>query len=358
MKILQLFGFGDTNTLLTIAFRRLGLHCDALFSNHAFVTQYPAWTKKYPELAEGCYHWDSSNMYDPYTVAELFKFCRRYDLIIAHPPAGAYAWLIGRPYCMWDGGSGNFAFNDFFERKNKDITNHEIIRRSYQKAAWNYFNDIDVLYKAWPAMSWSHHRASYMPLPTDCEVFQPQDIPRSEHFTAFMPTRQEVVNKGIEQILQGFKAFTTLVPDAQLLITRYGSDVPITEYFIQELALQDHVQWVPLVPKQQLATLINTADVVIDQLGRGAVGGVTVQSMACAQRVIVDANNTWYTEQLGEALPVLTARTANDVYIRLLECYTTSHTHLKHSARAFILRHFEYNTVAKRMLKQLEEIQT
>jgi hypothetical protein len=117
VRILQLFGLGDTSTLLTVAFRRLGMDCDLLLSNRAFVTQYPTWTKQYPELADGCYTWDKSNTLDPRTIADLYRFVRKYDLIFTHPPGGADAWNFGVPFVMWDGGSGNFIMSTHHESK-------------------------------------------------------------------------------------------------------------------------------------------------------------------------------------------------------------------------------------------------
>lgn len=355
MKVLQLFGLGDTSTLLTVGMRKLGMDCDLLLSNRAFVTQYPAWTRNYPELAHGCYQWDKSNTLDPRTISDLYKFVRRYDLVFAHPPAGADAWNFDVPYVLWDGGSGNFFMSTKHEgSRASDQIKHQTVRRSYKKAKWVFFNDINVIYLAWNNVSWKHERYCYMPLPVDTDVFQPMKQEPDEHFIIYMPTRQEVYIKGIEDILQGFKRFTAHAPDAKLYMTQYGSDVPITQFLIEQLELEPYVKWVHLVPKTQFAQNINRADVVIDQLRLKALGGVAVQAMACEQRVIVAAKEEWYKEQLGEAPPILNANSADDVYMRLLECYTKKHHNLKKRARKYVLKHFEYNKVASKIKNVLE----
>ena len=358
MKVLQLFGLGDTSTLLTVGLRRLGVDCDLLLSNRAFVTQYPAWTRNYPELAHGCYQWDKSNTLDPQTIADLYKFVRNYDLVFAHPPAGADAWNFDVPYVMWDGGSGNFFMSEKHEGKRvSDQIKHQTVRRSYKKAKWVFFNDINVLYLAWHNVPWAHENYSYMPLPVDTQVFQPMKVEKDNEFIVYMPTRQEVHIKGIDDILQGFKQFTAHAPDARLYITQYGSDIPIVQHLIEVLELEDKVKWVRLVPKTQFAELINRADVVIDQLKLNALGGVSVQAMACEQRVIVAIKPEWYKEQLGEVPPVLNAHTANDVYMRLLECYTKKHHNLKKKGRKFVQKHFEYNKVALKVNNTLKELE-
>ena len=360
MRILQLFGLGDTSTLLTVGLRHSGMDCDLLLSNRAFVTQYHAWTRNYPELATGCYQWNKANTLDPRTIADLYRFVRKYDLVFAHPPAGADAWNFDVPYVLWDGGSGNFFMNAKHEgRRTSDQIKHETVRRSYKKARWIFFNDINVIHTAWEHMPWKHDRYCYMPLPVDTSVFHPMNTEKFDTFVVYLPTRQEENIKGIGDILQGFALFTTHAPEAQLWITQYGSDVPVTRYLTEELHIQDKVRFVPLIPKTQFAELINRVDVVIDQLRLNALGGVTVQSMACEQRVIVAANEQWYKDALGEAPPILNAHSAQDVYLRLLECYTKKHQNLKKKARKYILKHFEYNTVANKVKERLQtEIQS
>jgi hypothetical protein len=43
---------------------------------------------------------------------------------------------------------------------------------------------------------------------------------------------------------------------------------------VNKYGIEDSVAWVPVVPKPKLAEIMNRADVVIDQLTRGVLGGV------------------------------------------------------------------------------------
>ena len=355
MRLLNLFGFGDTAILLTRSFRRLGVDCDAMFSSRAFQTQGPKWTKKYPELDHGIYTWDSSNLQDPRPVAQLMKFCRQYDMLIAHPPSSTYAWMTGTPYCTWDGGSGNFTFDSRSISRKRDIYTHEMSRRSYKHAHYNFMNDIDVYYNAWPQMKWHHDRAGYMPLPVDTDLFKPMDTQPNEQFTIYIPTRMEIMNKGLHLILQGLKSFTTEYPHTSIKITRYGSDVPVMEHLIEQLELDDYIEWVPVVPKQTFAQLLNHADVVIDQLSRGAVGGVTWQALACETPAICAVHHPWYTEQLGTKAPILNAWTPDMLAYHLADVYEDRIGHMP--MREYIQEHFHPDNVARKMLHILEEEQ-
>jgi len=82
-------------------------------------------------------------------------------------------------------------------------------------------------------------------------------------------------------------------------------------------------------------------------------GGVSVQSMACKQRVIVNANEQWYNEQLGALPPVLNAKNKHQVLQRLIEAYTNDHNELREQAYTFVHAHFKHTTVAKNILSIL-----
>ena len=360
MRVLQLFGLGNTAALLTVGLRRLGVDCDLMLSNRAFITQYPKWTSDYEELNGHAYLWDKFDMQTPQTLADLLKFVRRYDLIHVHAPGANWAWLFDRPYVLWDGGSGNFIMSESFEppEGTSGKYNHEAGRRGYKRAKYVFYNDINVIYTCARKMPWLRgHKYGYMPLPVDTDVFRPMKVVRPiDAFTVYNPTRQEWGWKGIPDILEGFKMFTQDVPDALLLITQYGSDVSVTRFMIQHLGLQNNVRFVPLMPKQDFARLINAVDVIIDQVKIHSVGGVTVQAMACEKPVIVAANQRWYNEQLGEGIPIVNAKDESGVYQALLDVYYGKHRTIGKDAREFVRRYHDYRVVSKKVLEVYENI--
>jgi hypothetical protein len=364
MKILQLFGLGNTATLLTAGLRQLGVDCDILLSNRHFITQYPKWTSNYPELDGHVYMWDKSDMRDPMTVVDLFKFCRRYDLVSCHPPAAVYAWMFGRPYTMWDGGSANFVMDKKYQSPSyQERLTHESARRGYKDADYVFCNDINVIYQVMKKMSWMHDRYGAMPLPVDTDVFTPDkeiyDKRKSEdeRFIAYLPTRQAYIIKGIDSILRGFKQFVEdCCPDALLRITYYGADAKFTAVMCRYLGILENVEFIRLVPKPEFRNLINMSDVVIDQVALGAIGGVTVQSMACEKPVIVNANQRWYNEQYGEGIPVVNARDVEGVYQGLRDVHNGKYGDLGKPARDYVRRNHHYTKIARGVLKVYESI--
>jgi glycosyltransferase involved in cell wall biosynthesis len=178
----------------------------------------------------------------------------------------------------------------------------------------------------------------------------------NKNFTAYLPTRNTWLIKGFEHILKGWKLFIQDVPDAKLYITYYGSDAKFTARMVEYLGIKDNVEFIRLVPKERFAEMINASDVIIDQVHLGAIGGVTVQAMACEKKVIVNANQKWYREQYGETVPIVNARDANGVYQALLDVYYKKYNGLGKDARRYVKRNHSYEVVAKKVKERYEDI--
>ncbi len=356
MKLLNLFGLGDTSMLLTVGLNRLGIETDLLLSNKMFKTHLPSWMREFPELENHTYVWQAEDAMDFQTVRQLGKFCNKYDHIIAHAPAAVYHHIFKNPFSIWDGGSAHFVWNNIRLSIDALQFDKEAARRGYYAAKHILCNDIDVYYNWLPKPLID--RATPIPLPVDCDTFKPMNIKHYDNrFVVYFPTRQISELKGIRPILEGFKRFTEEVPESIMLISKYGRDVPYTRYLIEALGLQKHAEFIDIVPKQQFAQNLNKADVIIDQIVLGAIGGVTVQAMACEKPVIVNANQDWYREHY-ETIPVNNASNAERIEFILKLLYYNKDSYFfdlhNREARQFILKYHEYNKVAERLLEVIE----
>ena len=355
MKLLNLFGLGDTSMLLTVALNRLGIDTDLLLSNKMFKTHLPSWMRDFPELENHTYVWQAEDAMDFQTVLQLGKFCNKYDHIIAHAPGAVYHHLFKKPFSIWDGGSSHFLWNNIRLSIDAIQYDKEAARRGYYRAKHILCNDINVYYEWLPRNL--IERATPIPLPVDCDTFKPMiclSKVEDDPFIVYFPTRQISELKGIRPILEGFKQFTEEVPESILLIAKYGRDVPYTRYLIEELKLQDNAKFVDIVPKQEFAAALNYADVIIDQVVLGAIGGVTVQAMACEKPVIVNANQDWYREHY-DLVPIINAKDSEGVYNGLLTAHITHWNGIKELGRKFILKYHEYNKVAERLVEVIEQ---
>lgn len=353
MKLLNLFGLGDTSMLLTVALNRLGIDTDLLLSNKMFKTHLPSWMRDFPELENHTYVWQAEDAMDFQTVRQLGKFCNRYDHIIAHAPAAVYHHLFKKPFSIWDGGSSHFLWNNIKLSIDAIQYDKEAARRGYYRAKHILCNDINVYYEWLPKNL--VERATPIPLPVDCDTFKPMNLRHYDHrFVVYFPTRQISELKGIRPILEGFKAFTEEVDETIMFVSKYGRDVPYTRYLIEHLGLQKHAEFIDIVPKQQFAQNLNKADVIIDQIIVGAIGGVTVQAMACEKPVIVNANQKWYKKHYEE-VPIFNAVDSVGVFDALRIAYIFRNAGTMKLSRKFILKYHEYNKVAERLVEVIEQ---
>ena len=355
MRLLNIFGFGDTSMLLTVALNRLGIETDLLLSNKQFKMHLPAWMRAFPEIENHIYVWQAEDAMDFQTVRQLGKFCNKYDHIIGHSPAAVYHHLFKKPFSIWDGGSARFIFNETVLSLSALQFDKEAARRGYYAAEHIICNDLDIYYRWLPKAVVK--RAIPIPLPVDCETFRPMtvlDKCSDDPFIVYFPTRQIAEGKGTRPILEGFKQFTEEVDETIMLIAQYGRDVAYTRYLIEELELQNHARFVTIVPQPQFAVALNSADVIIDQIICGSIGGVTVQAMACGKPVIVNANQKWYKKHYEE-VPIFNAVDSVGVFDALRIAYIFRNAGTMKLSRKFILKYHEYNKVAERLLEVIEQ---
>lgn len=370
MKVIQVYGLGDTGILLTTGLNRLGVDTDLLVTNVDHAGHLPAWTNKYPELEDRVYvHRREDNM-DPFTVIDFGRFVNKYDLAILHQPAGRSAYALKIPFHLWDGGSSRVYFPPK-RLKNPPVEAEQAeARRSYKNARVVHASDIDMFYKLFHVpkrakrwMFWrknepKYSNARYTPLPVDTDLFRPLDVEPFEDFTIYLPSRQESV-KGTYQMLQGIRMFkySNAIHESErekfkIMMPQFGQDGVMLPHWLKEMGLTKHWLRVPLYSKPDFAKALNKCHVVVEQLLLGGYGGVAAQAMSCGKTVIVNAWRPWYEEQLGEYPEFLFAKTAFDVGAQLAHAYDfwkRDYWKMGERAREYIVRNHDYMKVAQRV---------
>jgi len=343
VRILNLFGLGDTSLLFTEHMNALGEDAYLLLSNRQFTTQYPGWMRKYQHLKDKIMVWDCADLMDPNTLLSLGHYANTFDMVLVHSPGQVYCDLFKVPFCIWDGGNSEEYWNP---HRHYEVS-VEGARRAYRHARWTFLNDIDTLYK----FGHNFPRRSFMPLPVDLETFHPVPVPGHDDFIIYFASRQVEVHKHIEAILRGIALFAQQRTDVTLWIANYGNDLPLSKMWVKDLGLGPITQYVPLATKQKFNQMLNMADVVIDQLALGACGGVTWQALASGVPVIVNAYSPWHREQYGELPPVGNARSAEDVAYWLQVYYE-----FRQRAQQridFVRRHHDAYKVTERVLEMM-----
>jgi len=366
MRVIQVYGFGDTPILITHALNRLGIETDMVVTNKQFAGQLPAWTKDY-DITKHIYVHRTEDAIDPMTVVNLTKFINSYDFAIIHQPAGMYGDMIKIPYAVWDGGSGRFLFDQAKHVKRPEVeADKAAARRTYKKAKVILANDIDVLYKLF--MPRKFKQARYVPLPVDCDLFLPLKIPHDK-FRIYLPSRQNNAIKGTNDMLAGVSQFihhpsfpmddrNAFQDNIQVHMPLFGADSVMIPRALRDHRIDGYTNIVPLYPKPQFAQALQGSDVVIEQLLIGGYGGVAAQAMACGKPVIVNAWRPWYREQLDDEPPILFAKSAFDVAAQLEhvydDLYLRDYWHIAKSARTYAVRHHHHMRVGERIKELIE----
>ena len=362
MRIIDVYGFGDTGILLTQGLNELGADCDMLVSNRQFAGHLPSWTKRYKHITkEKVFIHKSEDTRDPDNIIDFVKFVNTYDMAIFHRPGDMYADMIKIPFCIWDGGSSRFTFPPSKVKNPPVEADKAAARRAVKHAKVLFASDIDLLYKLFIPKKYKN--AVFMPLPVDTDLFRPRRTRRSKKFTIYLPARQENAIKGTLDMLKGISLFLQqknyIDPDNVLVkIPLFGMDSVMIPRTLKDLGLEDITELVPLLPKKEFAQAINKSDVIIDQLRLGAYGGVAIQAMSCAKTVIVNAHKPWYQEQLNDVPPILYAKTDYDVCAQLLHAYDfyeRKYFKMAESAREYAVRHHDYRKVSRKVLDCMEE---
>ena len=171
----------------------------------------------------------------------------------------------------------------------------------------------------------------FIPHPVDDDKFFPQnnaafrqtlldEFGASRLFLAL--ARQNWALKGNDKIVRGFASFIRKVgPGPKLLLGMWGQEIDRTRNLVRELRLDDHVAWIPPLPKRLLARYINASDAVLDQFVLGAFGTTTPEALACGKPVFLYYRQEDHAWCFPEAPPVINVLTADEIADGLKRIY-------------------------------------
>lgn len=142
--------------------------------------------------------------------------------------------------------------------------------------------------------------------------------PGDARVTFLAPSRQDWVDgdvswsKANDRLLRAAAvlnerfAFTMVLAD-------WGRDVEATRRLIEELRLEQCVEWVPPLRKTELWSRYLTSHAIIDQFAVPAIGGVTFEAMALGCRVITSVDADITRRFFGRTPPVLAATAVEEI---------------------------------------------
>jgi glycosyltransferase involved in cell wall biosynthesis len=126
---------------------------------------------------------------------------------------------------------------------------------------------------------------------------------------------------------------------------------------IDELEIAGNVEWLPVMHKNLLIQYYNAADIVFDQFLLGAFGTTAPEAMSCERPVVGYAEPDMWIRQHGSIPPVANARTAEDIYERMVELESTSlRRQYGRRGRKWVLETCEMTLVARRQLEVCQQV--
>lgn len=185
--------------------------------------------------------------------------------------------------------------------------------------------------------------ALFFPGPVDTTQFAPADkpLPDTYPWTVLLFSRLDP-EKGSKIATGGLLRFALRHPGARVQLLDWG---PLKEEYKQRYS--QCFEFLPLVPREQVHTLIASADVVVGQFELG-IGFCELQAMSCAKPVICSFR---YREAYPLSPPVLQAATAEEVdeQLEALFRHPSDGIVLGQQAREWIMQNHDHHVLTTRL---------
>jgi glycosyltransferase involved in cell wall biosynthesis len=149
--------------------------------------------------------------------------------------------------------------------------------------------------------------------------------PPTERVIFIAPARQDWTrndpnwSKGNDKI---FRAAAPLACEGRKFVIRciaWGVDLQASKEIVAELGLENHVEWLEVMPKSDLWREYLASHAVIDQFVISVISGVTFEALTFGKRVITMDDGKINARFFAEPPPLLPAMTVKDITNRMRE---------------------------------------
>ena len=147
-------------------------------------------------------------------------------------------------------------------------------------------------------------------LPRLRELREKNDILILQHTRQFWKKSRDKWNlKGNDVLIKGYGEFLQMNPSVKsnLILFEYGIHVDASKNLIKELGIENHVTWLPKMPRKYLVSVIQISDLVVGEL-----------------------HHSWLTycvvlETISMAKPLMQKRTDSEFLVAYSELYPMLH---------------------------------
>ena len=248
----------------------------------------------------------------------LIKMMREYDIIESQVPYPIYSQFSGVPYAVYDAG-----WIRYFPYR-RGIRNW-LAKRGYGKARSVMITNPDT-FEISDSLSYIRKdKTFFVPFAIDPEKYKPMDmrsmrgtLAGDDELLLFSPARQMWAEKGNDKMIRGFAKFAKEYPNARLIMVAWSVDEDKSKQLASSLGLNDKVEWIKPVPKNDLIRYYNAADVILDQFVLGSWGTSTPEAMSCGRPVLMFYKEKYIKRAFGDTPPILNSFTEDEIKENLL----------------------------------------
>jgi glycosyltransferase involved in cell wall biosynthesis len=181
--------------------------------------------------------------------------------------------------------------------------------------------------------------AEYLPNPVDTKIFYPKPLIGREKKKVLIASDSNWSVKGTDIAI---RALSRIKDKVEVSIIRYGRDFKNTILLAQKLGLKLNV--LPKVSHEKLAEYFWEHDVVIDRFKLGSLGMVSLEAIAAGRPVLCYVSSEF--EEYRD-FPLKDVRDEEEI----IEAVMNADEELWRKQYAYLMKHHDPNTVAKRVLE-------
>jgi len=214
-------------------------------------------------------------------------------------------------------------------------------------------------------------RTSFMM--TEIDILPSADPEAKSHFRIFCAARlqwrspvagvniSQLDNKGTDVMLEGLRMFVASSRHpVRIHLISFGTDTEITERYVKDIGLADHVSWHPELSQRDFLAELAKADVVLENFGlNSCIGMAGRDALAMGKPVVAWGKSAVFGRVLGEPLPIYEASTATEICAQLSRIIDDPAEVARYSsrARAFASHWFSARKAAEQCVAVFEEAQ-
>jgi glycosyltransferase involved in cell wall biosynthesis len=251
-------------------------------------------------------------------LRDLKSLFRYFDVIQAYSTDGAWPLLAEQPYIAYEHGTlraipfvnditGRLAATAFLGADHVFVTNLDCMEAAgHLGVPADRFSALPHAFDEKRLVEFRHSHREIRP-PDDQVIF-------------FHPARQDwlladpSMIKGNDRLIRAFARISWTHSSARLVMIAWGRDLDATRDLIKSLRIEEKIQWLDPMRKQDLWRTYLSSHAVLDQFVLPSFGGVTFEALALGCRVITNVDFGAAERFFSKAPPVYSASTETDIY--------------------------------------------